>query len=197
MEYVFEPFKCESTFKQELWAYWDDYFSEPELDILQNIAKNASSQALIGASTADPDVRRTLLHWVYNSKEYNWLYKKLGKLITSINNDYFRFDLIGCEEPIQLANYTSVDKGMYTWHVDRSSRIPTTRKLSVVMQLSHPEEYDGGQLELKVENDECTIIPKRRGLIVVFPSWTIHRVTPVTAGNRQSLVQWVSGPEFK
>jgi len=38
---------------------------------------------------------------------------------------------------------------------------------------------------------------KKRGLITVFPAWTLHQVTPVTKGTRQTLVTWVCGPEFK
>jgi len=44
---------------------------------------------------------------------------------------------------------------------------------------------------------ESTAIKKQRGLIVAFPAWTLHRVTPVVKGSRQSLVAWISGPAFK
>jgi PKHD-type hydroxylase len=40
-------------------------------------------------------------------------------------------------------------------------------------------------------------MPKKRGLITVFPSWTLHQVTPVVKGTRQTLVTWISGPAFK
>ena len=32
--------------------------------------------------------------------------------------------------------------------------------------------------------------------VVVFPSYLLHRITPVTSGTRQSLVVWVSGVPF-
>jgi PKHD-type hydroxylase len=34
-------------------------------------------------------------------------------------------------------------------------------------------------------------------MITLFPSWSLHRVTPVTKGTRYSLVAWVSGPRFR
>ena len=79
------------------------------------------------------------------------------------------------------------------------------RKLSVTVSLSNPEDYEGGLLEFDLRNiDEINtnniikckeILPK--GSIVVFPSYTWHRVSPVTSGTRLSLVQWNLGPGFK
>jgi PKHD-type hydroxylase len=64
------------------------------------------------------------------------------------------------------------------------------------VQLSAPEDYDGGQLELR-DGDEIVSGPRDAGTIVAFPSWVIHRVTPVTRGLRRSLVVWVGGPPFR
>ena len=38
---------------------------------------------------------------------------------------------------------------------------------------------------------------KARGTLVAFPSYVMHRVTPVTSGTRKSLVAWVAGPKFR
>jgi PKHD-type hydroxylase len=65
------------------------------------------------------------------------------------------------------------------------------------MQLSDPVDYEGGVLELRPHGKDIIKMRKQRGLIVAFPSWTLHQVTPVTQGNRQSLVAWISGPPFK
>ena len=37
----------------------------------------------------------------------------------------------------------------------------------------------------------------RRGTIIAFPSYVLHRVSPTESGVRKSLVIWVSGPEFR
>ena len=65
-----------------------------------------------------------------------------------------------------------------------------------MLQLTCPSQYEGGNLEI-LTSGEAVKMPKERGLIVVFPAWTLHQVTPVTKGHRQSLVAWVSGPNFK
>ncbi len=38
---------------------------------------------------------------------------------------------------------------------------------------------------------------KKQGTLIVFPSYTLHEVTPVTKGERNSLVTWVTGKPFK
>ena len=73
------------------------------------------------------------------------------------------------------------------------------RKLSMVIQLSDPKDYEGGILEIHA-NEHYPPPPdelKRRGTIVVFPSFLRHRVIPVTKGVRYSLVAWIEGPHFR
>jgi PKHD-type hydroxylase len=62
--------------------------------------------------------------------------------------------------------------------------------------LSDPEEYQGGQLEVYtgVAPQE---IKKEKGLISLFPSYVLHRVTPITSGIRKTLVVWICGPSFR
>ena len=64
------------------------------------------------------------------------------------------------------------------------------------MQLSDPGSYEGGALQLFSSGKPATL-EKKRGLIYAFPSWAVHQVKPVTKGTRQSLVTWITGPEFK
>jgi PKHD-type hydroxylase len=64
------------------------------------------------------------------------------------------------------------------------------------MQLSDPSEYEGGDLLLHT-GDEPIVINKQKGMLVMFPSYTLHEVTPVTKGERYSLVAWVHGPKLR
>jgi PKHD-type hydroxylase len=66
----------------------------------------------------------------------------------------------------------------------------------LVVQLSDPSEYEGGELRLHT-SQEPVIIRKEKGMVVCFPSYTLHEVTPVTRGERYTLVGWVHGPAFK
>ena len=116
--------------------------------------------------------------------------------MSSLNAQFFRLDLTGFGEPVQLTNYDQSDHGMYGWHQDYGGRVAPSRKLSIVLQLTDPSRYEGGNLQI-LTSGEPQNIRKQRGLITAFPSYTLHQVTPVTQGSRQSLVAWITGPAFK
>ena len=78
-----------------------------------------------------------------------------------------------------------------------NENIELVRKLSFSIQLSSPEDYEGGNLQLLDEADKVTFIPRQRGCIVLFDSLTQHRVLKVTKGTRKSIVGWVVGPRWK
>lgn len=197
MEHVLTPYGT----NQEDFAWWEGAFTDEELDWLQRSAKDVQQKARVGGGgtgIVNNDVRRSGLNWMPSTPENKWVFDRLGHVASSLNAQYFRFDLTGFGEKIQLTNYDSAEHGMYGWHVDMGhSTYSPCRKLSMVMQLSNPSEYEGGILELKVINDIPIKVKKQRGLIIAFPSWSLHQVTPVTSGSRQSLVAWISGPAFK
>ncbi len=107
--------------------------------------------------------------------------------------------------------FTIYDKNQhYDWHQDLSfnKNQPTfqpnsQRKLSVTIQLTDDSKYKGGDLlfsKLMQKNKKSILTDKvfrKKGTIVVFPSYMHHKVTPVTQGTRYSLVMWFRGPSFK
>ena len=64
------------------------------------------------------------------------------------------------------------------------------------MQLSSPDEYEGGDLEINIGSTPLKV-KKQKGHIAIFPSFLLHRVSPVTKGLRKSLVWWVGGSQFR
>ena len=93
--------------------------------------------------------------------------------------------------------YKSTEKGKYDWHDDiLEDKTDTMRKLSISVQISNGNEYEGGELEI-VTPPINFIAPKKKGTIIIFPSFLVHRVKEVTKGNRISLVLWIDGPAFK
>ena len=67
----------------------------------------------------------------------------------------------------------------------------------MVLSLSEPSEFEGGLLQVKIDNDEPKTLELKKGRAWFFPSYVLHRVTPVTKGIRKSVVIWVGGPAFK
>jgi len=149
-----------------------------------------------GAGENCLDHRRSFNSWISSNEHTSWIYQRLTSLVLENNQKFFNFDLTMIEN-LQFTYYNSEEQGCYKAHVDPNSwMLPHNRKLSLVMQLSDPSEYEGGDLQLYHSN-EPIIINKQKGMIVCFPSYTLHEVTPVTKGERYSLVAWIHGPSFK
>ena len=183
------------------YVYYDNIFTEHELDILQNVARNTDNPARVGSSSGPGDLsnmRRSYVRFEGKRNETEWLYERLSEVISTINVTHFQFDLTGLGEDLQFTNYKAEDLGYYDWHQDSGSKI--SRKLSLSILLTDPSEYEGGNLIIAHNaKDEKTNITanKKRGLCVFFPSYIYHKVEPVTKGSRQSLVSWISGPPFR
>jgi PKHD-type hydroxylase len=72
------------------------------------------------------------------------------------------------------------------------------RKLSITIQLSDSDDYEGGNFILDRQYQQPDSKDLRtKGTILVFPSPIKHKVTPVTKGIRKSLVAWVEGPKWR
>jgi PKHD-type hydroxylase len=194
MEYHLTPY----SEVRHPFAYWDNAFNDRELDWLQSRASESTFKAKLGGNVSNDSLRRSKVNWLPANSDTIWVFERLSHIVSSLNSECFRFNLTGFGEMIQLTNYNSEDFGMYGWHIDMTNTTTSpSRKLSLVLQLSDPSEYEGGNLELMPVSEEIIKIKKQRGLVVVFPSWTLHQVTPVTQGSRQSLVTWITGPAFK
>lgn len=193
MHYVMTPYAR----PVEPFVWWDKAFNEKELDWLQNKARSSTQQARVGGheGLTNKDVRRSQVTWLGNTPETKWIFEKLAHVASELNAQFYNFDLTGFGEELQLTNYDQSEQGMYGWHQDYGGT-GASRKLSLVVQLTGPEEYDGGNLEIMTGTNPI-VVRKQRGLIAAFPSYIVHQVTPVTRGSRQSLVAWVSGPRFK
>jgi len=146
----------------------------------------------------DGDVRRSSVAWVGLESQYESIWNKIISAAATVNAEYFHYDLTGCYEPLQLGVYHASDHGHYNWHTDANpDDINVPRKLSMALLLSDPTEFDGGALEFKVHDDQAIAAPPRRGRAWFFPSYVLHRVTPVTRGHRRSAVLWMGGPAFR
>jgi PKHD-type hydroxylase len=123
-------------------------------------------------------------------------YSSVGCIMTmhmmQINKTQWQYDIHAIQD-IQIGHY--VVGGHYDWHPDTMPPDENNiqRKLSSVLMLSDPKDYEGGELELK----NVTPLKLTQGSIIVFPSPIEHRVLPVTKGERYSAVAWAVGPSFR
>jgi PKHD-type hydroxylase len=184
-------------------CYWEGFLSDDEINyILSRPEWHDQHDAQIGADgvgLVDKEKRRTNVSWMRVDRKNHHIWEKITDAIWSANRQFFQFDLTGCYEPAQLGVYTQHDQGHYDWHTDASlcNSNHVYRKLSMSLMLSDPSEFEGGELQVKYGNDDIKQLEQKKGRAWFFPSWTLHRVTPVTRGIRRSLVLWVGGPGFK
>lgn len=197
--YMFAP---SPTFgrSNEPYLFWKDGFSDEEIEAIKGIgaSRKANDATVNGKSEQEDisDIRVSKTSWIDLQQDSEWLYNRLAYIARQLNGQYYNFDLYGFWENMQYTIYDSAQNGHYDWHVDAGSADECPRKLSLVLQLSDPTEYEGGELQIMHAKDPITI-EKKKGLVTVFPGYTLHRVTPVTSGVRKTLVVWVAGPAFR
>ena len=155
----------------------------------------------VGNNIINEVVRGCEVTWVGLTAEDQFLRDKLWKHAQLVNSEAFGFD-IQLLEPLQYTVYNGENEDHYTWHRDTyfTSNKMYDRKLTIIMQLSDSDDYEGGDLLL--EDDFTPAKPiqnevRSKGSILVFPSFVKHTVTPVTKGIRRTLVAWAIGPHFR
>lgn len=175
---------------------WENGFTDEQLKRICEIGDSLElSSASVSDGIVDNSIRMTKTGWIQLNDETMFIYDTLGFIARQLNGQFFDFDLFGFAEDLQYTVYN--DNGdKYDWHLDRGMSTGAPRKLSLVLQLSDPSEYEGGDLELYI-GPEPVVVTKQYGLLTAFPSFVLHRVTPVTAGIRKTLVVWLSGPKFR
>lgn len=183
----------------EDYAFWDNAFTAEECDRVSELAKQyAPMEGTIfsgGSMASDLQTRKSTVCFL-SPDHLEWFYHKLSEYIVSLNDRFFKFDLWGFSENIQYTQYVAPD-GKYDSHIDKATGAQI-RKLSIVVQMSDPEEYEGGDLEILISGESKPIKMKReKGTLIVFPSYVLHRVTPITKGVRNSAVAWVTGVPFR
>jgi len=96
----------------------------------------------------------------------------------------------------QFTMYEGGDNGFYRWHMDWAATTSSAfdRKLSCIIVLSDPDDYEGGELQLGYDTDP---IKPPKGSVYVFPSFLMHQVNPVTSGERFTLVSWAEGAKWR
>lgn len=201
MMYTFAPSPSFGV-SEHPFTTWENSFSTEELDKIVALGDSqALSKASIGGKNIDEDykeIRESKVSWISYNQDTSWLFDRMAHIARSLNGQFYKFDLHGFCEDAQFTVYDSDAEGHYTWHVDagpQDNGMPP-RKLSLVLQLSDPADYEGGELQVFTSAEPATV-KKERGLVAAFPGYVLHRVTPITSGVRKTLVVWTAGPAFK
>jgi len=178
--------------------YWfKEGFTSEELVEIEKLTKTIDFQtANVGQHNAKTsDYRKSKIKWCPQNDSFKWVYDKLGDMISEANEVMWKMNITHMREEIQYTEYYGNNEGGYEWHMDCGQGIQNQRKISVTVQLSDSSEYEGGDLEFNLGHQLRA--PRGKGNVVIFPSFYLHRVTPVTKGTRKSFVLWVGGEPYR
>ena len=203
---------------QSVWYYTD--LPEEVVEIIEkDLSINFDEQMIdsrLHGDALNKKKRNSQNAWIPTT---HWVGGFIWHYIQRANRDNFLYDLRCIDgESIQ---YTRYQEGQfYGWHNDAgltshykpvsegnrrdglaqdfiNENTELVRKLSFVLQLSDPDDYEGGNLQLLDECGACYIAPRKRGTMILFDSRTQHRVLKVKSGVRKSIVGWTVGPRRK
>jgi PKHD-type hydroxylase len=189
-----------------MWQLWENRFSKSTCERIISLASLLpEQQAIIGttdvSARTDTQVRKSKIRWLNGAMpDFKDFYLDIVDTFREANRCAFGVELWHLHE-MQFTQYDAADEGFYNWHNDVLWDSPNCghRKLSMVIQLSDPSEYEGGDLEIQplhLGPPDPTVL-RKQGNVIVFPSFLMHRVTPVTKGTRYSLVAWMEGSKWR
>jgi len=185
------------------YVWMDDTFTQDELNtIMQDFGKLGTEDARVHNSAGHlirvPEVRSSQIKMHFVNEDNAWIFERIKASIEEANEHIYDFDLTGFDS-IQYAEYRDTgDK--YDFHSDiwyRNAPINAFlhRKLSFILPLN--SDYEGCDLEFMIESGKPEIAEQTPGKLLIFPSWLLHRITPLVSGTRKSLAGWVAGPKFR
>ena len=196
------PILPHPTYDENDFATWEGGFTPSDFDAIIRLGEEQKLiNSTVGAGLVDPSkeniaIRKSKNGWIELNDRSKWVYDRIANISRCLNGLHWRFEISGFNEHLQYTRYDATDNGFYGWHTDGSVKGDgPPRKLSLTIQLSDPNDYEGGDFQL--HGTKLSTVSKERGLTVCFPSYTLHQVTPITKGVRKSLVVWLVGPPFK
>ena len=208
---------------QSVWFFTglpSDVINSLEKDLESHFDNDMGDSKLIN-DVLNKNVRKSKNTWI---PTHHWIAGWLWHYVEMANRNNFLYDISFIEsESMQYASYGVGE--YYHWHTDSSipvqykPQIQTSarestkddnylrertaienelvRKISFSLQLSDPDDYEGGNIQFIDESNKNYIAPRQKGSLIIFDSRTKHRVCKVRSGVRKSIVGWVVGPRWK
>ena len=191
------------------YCVWENRLS-PELceEIKRMGAEIPDSEGLVGnrkETTSPGDViestrRSKIKFFNFSDNKHKVLFDIVFDHAVAANRSTFGFDIQKVID-VQYSKYLSSEQGFYNWHEDITwcNQNMYHRKLSFSAQLSDSNDYEGGDLvfDLPEELTPAKDAMRKLGTVIIFPSFLRHMVTPVTKGERHSMVSWIEGLNFR
>jgi PKHD-type hydroxylase len=142
-------------------------------------------------------IRSGRVQWITHKEVDESIFSHLYTLACVANRERdWNFEVQGIARAIQAVRYWGDREEHYDWHTDWGGGNSRNRKITVVAHLSEQDEFTGGLLQVTNSSNPLAAV-QSAGTVTVFPTFLLHRVTPVTSGCRSAGVCWVLGPSFR
>ena len=208
---------------QSVWFFTglpSDIINSLEKDLENHFDDEMGDSKLIN-DVLNKNIRKSKNTWI---PTHHWITGWLWHYVEMANRNNFLYDISFIEsESMQYASYGVGE--YYHWHTDSSIPVQykpqfqtsarestkddnylrertaieneLVRKISFSLQLSDPDDYEGGNIQFIDESNKNYIAPRQKGSLIIFDSRTKHCVCKVRSGVRKSIVGWVVGPRWK
>ena len=184
------------------WAIWKNLFTPKECDsIIERAYQNEFEDSTVGnpiygGQKINHDYRKSRIQWMGRDR-FDDVFDKLWKSTIEVNQEYFGFH-IDFLPSLQFTEYDESYQGEFKHHNDMiwMTEHDRHRKLSCIIHLTDPNEFEGCQLNMECESQDFPLKDTDRGTVVWFHALATHWVTPITKGRRNSVVCWFEGPQW-
>ena len=107
-----------------------------------------------------------------------------------------KYNIISLPEYCNVSRYT--EGQWFEKHTDAGyANVHKRRFKTLIVQLSDPNDYEGGELVIWDQNDTKTISDKTVGNMILFESKLLHQANKIKSGVRYSLVFFLKSDNFK
>jgi PKHD-type hydroxylase len=185
------------------WCYFKNHFTPEECKLILEMGLLLPAQeAKLGPDglAQHDNWRKSKIRFIQRHHiQFEWLFDRMWKMALQANDDWFDFHLSKIDY-MQLAEYDSAYQGEYKKHHDVfwiNNDPKYHRKISAVVQLTDPSEYEGGNFELFGDENPDPNEIRALGTSIFIPSFLQHQATQVTSGVRYSLACWFDGPKWR
>lgn len=195
------------TFYPDAMLYVEPGFLVGDYSALGDIEPAPNSPVVYRTGEHDdhPKTRSCTIRWAHrnDSDLINGILDKVSTRVNEANESIYKMEIdsgatLHSRTGDTMSGFMVADYVKNDWfkaHRDVGV-VPSMnkRKLSVVIQMTDPSLYEGG--DLWISNGFGLIkAPKSVGTLLLFPSYQFHQVDAMVSGQRRSLVFWFEGRE--
>ena len=195
--------------------YFKNYFNDDQINAIHQMVVNGGYKFEKGGTGSDGEKKdqhysnNRDIAYVPGDPNSWWLYNELEKCVIEANTRLFQFDIHHVTDPLHYVIYptpnvpdktgqTRPEGGYLDWHMDIGLGEVNRRKLATTVQLSDPNDYEGGDFQVWYGGRENFItLPREKGDVLIMPTFYLHNITPITKGERRALVYWTGGEPFR